>query len=408
MKKRINLKVMLMAFTIFILIMLVFIIFNQPRMKFTAYAIQKPQKLVQFYFYDEKTNCPLEGYLFIGENLVGKTIKGSFNLSYDIYKLYKGNVSLFGGLGECFNSNLLFDEYWELGEIQESYFDKNSIFNFKASIYPNNPQKRALSGFIQPEKLKQEIAQVNPNNNEVLEDFSLINDYLNRKIKYVKDWDYNKEDNYWQTPLQTLSLEQGDCEDYSVALLSLFLAYNESLNCYNIVFSGHVTTFCKINNYYAYYDQQKTELKREITYRTSEEKKIALEKLKNQYFEHYGLNETENAYFAFNENTFAEFKDNDAFISWQASLNDKKIFNLLEIIEQEYNSIKKNDDKESGNASSELPSYSLNVPNAPASSPLASEKPTFVGFVQEYYFLFISSTILIIILILILIKLNKE
>ena len=81
-------------------------------------------------------------------------------------------------------------------------------------------------------------------------------------IDYVSE--SNNED-IWQTPEETLSIKQGDCEDYSTSLLSLFLAYNPALNCYNVVLSSHVTTFCKINDYYIYYDQRRTELKKKAT-----------------------------------------------------------------------------------------------------------------------------------------------
>jgi len=249
-----------------IAIILILYFFPRP----TGYIIQEPKKQVQFYFYDELTNCPLNGYIFIGNKLVGKTSNGYFNLSYQNYEenfQNKENLSLFGKLGSCFNENLglLFDKYWENSEIKGYYFLGESLFKFKTQINPNNPARRDLTGFVQPENndIQLELENINTNKNN-LDDLSEINKHLGEKIDYAKDWDFDKETNYWQTPSETMILKQGDCEDYSTALLSLFLAYNNSLNCYNIIFTSHVTTFCHINNYYIIMTRKKQNLKKKL------------------------------------------------------------------------------------------------------------------------------------------------
>ena len=385
-----------------ILIIFLIILISLVSLKFTGYLVKEPQKQVQFYFYDKDTNCPLNGYVFIGDKLIGKSINGFFNLTYENYQVNFKNlnkdISLFGKLGGCFNSDLFFDKYWQAFEIQDYYFNGEPIFNFKTAINPNNPVKRELIGFIQPDKVKNELNNINLNENQnTLESLSKINNYLNNKINYKKDWDFNKQTNYWQTLEQTLNVKTGDCEDYSTTLLSLFLSYNNSLNCYNIIFTSHVTIFCHINSYYIYYDQEKTELKKQAS--TKQE----LLELKQDYFEHYGIDENNNteskAHFAFNNNLFVEFKEENDFINWQYSLESKKseqdLFQILEqrSIEAEelYN------EQEYGELATQSPSTQL-----------PTTKPTLKGFFIENPLLLIILSIIFIILIIILIKINKQ
>lgn len=384
--------------TIIILIILIFIFLGV--LKLTGYAVKEQAKQVKFYFYDELTNCSLEGYVFIGDKLIGKSIDGYFNLTYTNYQENfqdNKNISLLGKFGPCFkNSDLFFDKYWQSLKIEDYYFLGDSVFNFKAQITPNNPVKRELLGFVKPSKVKSELSKINLKG-DVLNDLSEINNYLNNKINYVKDWNFNKETNYWQTPEETLALEQGDCEDYSTTLLSLFLAYNPSLNCYNIVFSSHVTTFCHIDNYYIYYDKEKTELKKQITKTNPEETKSQLEKLRKDYFKHYGIdntNETESrAHFAFNDNQYIEFDNENDFVAWQYNLENKKQEDdLFEDLEKQASKIQEQYPLEE--LASEKPSTIL-----------ATQKPSLKVFITENPIVILLS-IIFIVLIVILIKIN--
>lgn len=393
MKKRVDTFIGIIAIFIIILIFLI-------SLKFTGYSIKEQERQVQFYFYDEEINCSLNGYIFAGDRLIGKTKNGYFNLSYENYEKnfkFQENISLFGSLEECLNSDLLFDKYWESFEIKEYYFSGESVFNFKTKINPNNPSKRELPGFIQPRKLESELSNINLNQ-KVLEDLSKINNYVNNKIIYVKDWDFYKETNYWQTPLQTLSLGQGDCEDYSTALLSLFLAYNHSLNCYNLVFSSHVTTFCHIEDYYIYYDQEKTELKKQINKINAEETKSQLEKLKQDYFEHYGINNTNETeskvHYAFNDNQYIEFGNEEDFINWQYNLESQK---LEKDVFQEF-------EKQTAEIQEKYPT--TNEAELATQSLLSTEKPTIKGFITKNILMLFLLLIIFIILLVILIKIN--
>jgi predicted transglutaminase-like cysteine proteinase len=44
-----------------------------------------------------------------------------------------------------------------------------------------------------------------------------VNDYFNQKISFVDDIDLWKQTDYWSTPLETIGIRAGDCEDFSIA-----------------------------------------------------------------------------------------------------------------------------------------------------------------------------------------------
>ena len=100
MKKRA--RILLPLSIIIILILIPFI-----SLKFTGFLVQEPQKQVQFYFYDELTNCPLNGYIFSNNKPIGKSENGFFNLTYNNYVTnFQDNkdISIFGKLGNCFEN----------------------------------------------------------------------------------------------------------------------------------------------------------------------------------------------------------------------------------------------------------------------------------------------------------------
>lgn len=382
-------KELMIILAIFILIVVSIPIFIFPEIIGNIIREQKNQ--VQFYFYEEN-GCPLNGYVFIGDKLVGKSENGYFNLAYENYLdnfNAEDSISLFGKLGPCFggNSELFFDKYWKLFKIEKYYFDSETVFNFKTNINPHNPAKRELLGFIQPEKVESELNEINLREN-TLTDLSNINQHLNNKIGYIKDWEFTGE-NYWQTPLETLELGKGDCEDYSSTLLSLFFAHSPSLNCYNVIFSSHVTTFCYVQDYYVYYDQEKTELKKQVKDKNADTIS-ELTKLKEDYFKHYGINNTERAHYAFNNNQFIEFKSEEEFINWQYYLGEKQEFDLFEQLEQQTLTI---EEKYPIQAIAPMPT-------------LATQRPTLKSFIIENLATLVLLTIVFLILVLILIIIN--
>ena len=44
-----------------------------------------------------------------------------------------------------------------------------------------------------------------------------VNDFFNRRVRWVDDIDNWGHEDFWATPLETMGQGQGDCEDYSIA-----------------------------------------------------------------------------------------------------------------------------------------------------------------------------------------------
>jgi predicted transglutaminase-like cysteine proteinase len=44
-----------------------------------------------------------------------------------------------------------------------------------------------------------------------------VNDFFNQRIHYTEDRDLWKSSDYWATPLETMGMRAGDCEDYTIA-----------------------------------------------------------------------------------------------------------------------------------------------------------------------------------------------
>lgn len=45
----------------------------------------------------------------------------------------------------------------------------------------------------------------------------MVNDFFNQKVKFESDASVWNKNDYWATPMQTLKLKRGDCEDFSIA-----------------------------------------------------------------------------------------------------------------------------------------------------------------------------------------------
>ncbi len=44
-----------------------------------------------------------------------------------------------------------------------------------------------------------------------------VNDFVNKQVRFESDLQIWNKNDYWATPMQTLSIQRGDCEDYSIA-----------------------------------------------------------------------------------------------------------------------------------------------------------------------------------------------
>jgi len=67
-------------------------------------------------------------------------------------------------------------------------------------------------------------------NNPMVPDWIEIRDWVANEIEYVTDTTAHAVSEYWQLPIETLSLGTGDCEDFSILLCSLYRAigWNEN------------------------------------------------------------------------------------------------------------------------------------------------------------------------------------
>jgi hypothetical protein len=379
------------------LISIILIIFLSLFINFTGFAIK--QDTVVLSFYDIKTNCSMNGFLFIGNKLLGKTDNGIYNLSIDQYKSFENNpdenFSLFGRLGSCFNGSrdMIFDRSWKVPKMNYDFFLGDSKFEFKTNIDFHFPRNREPMGFIQPSTIAYYLRNIDLIDN-ITQDLSKINIYLSTNIQYI-----NKSiASYWQLPEETMKTKNGVCNDYSTTLLSLFLAYNPSLKCYNIILNDHVTTFCNIDKTFTYFDQQEKELSL-VTNNSMNTNDImsSLSTLNKGFLDYYGLDRSERAKVAFNDKEYVEFNSNQDFIDWQRSLliKDTKV-NLLSQLETKNSDIIYQNIFSSDNSSNVQSEIDTEIPT--------NELPTLSGFFQRYYLLIIPLMILLVFLIIALIR----
>lgn len=55
---------------------------------------------------------------------------------------------------------------------------------------------------------------------------SLVNNFVNRSVRFASDADYYAQDDFWATPLGTLLGGFGDCEDYAITKYVLLKQLN--------------------------------------------------------------------------------------------------------------------------------------------------------------------------------------
>ncbi|EPC03466.1 hypothetical protein L861_18175 [Litchfieldella anticariensis FP35 = DSM 16096] len=54
-------------------------------------------------------------------------------------------------------------------------------------------------------------------NSAIDEQLREVNDFFNRRVRWLDDIDIWGQEDYWATPLETMGRGEGDCEDYSIA-----------------------------------------------------------------------------------------------------------------------------------------------------------------------------------------------
>lgn len=86
--------------------------------------------------------------------------------------------------------------------------DFNKLSNFAKQRYGDQAYKDVL-------ELEQLVNQLKTA--PEAEKLKKMNDFFNQKIEYAEDVDLWGQSDYWETPLEAIGRQAGDCEDYSLA-----------------------------------------------------------------------------------------------------------------------------------------------------------------------------------------------
>ena len=62
------------------------------------------------------------------------------------------------------------------------------------------------------------------------------NEFFNRRIQFVEDIDAWKQSDYWATPMETLGLGKGDCEDFAIAKYFTLLAAGVEMSQLRLIY----------------------------------------------------------------------------------------------------------------------------------------------------------------------------
>jgi predicted transglutaminase-like cysteine proteinase len=99
--------------------------------------------------------------------------------------------------------------FWVITRIfGQSSKTPNTAAEYKSYVTPNDSSVQATLSYILANKPWYRT------------EFGAIQEWVSSNITYVSD-----DDDYWQTPEETLERRKGDCEDFSILLCSLFRAY---------------------------------------------------------------------------------------------------------------------------------------------------------------------------------------
>lgn len=242
---------------------------NKSRMD----EIKNPR--MEFYFFEraDKGGNPLDGDLYCGNYSVGELKNGHANASrVDLLKATGGgncSLSIFGdydGIPYEFCGWILDVSYVRKYGEYSSYLALNSTelqlrrapcSTGKSFVTPDDPTvKRMLDRYL-PGRTRSAYGDINT-----------IFDRLSDDYEYVTDEDMFGQDDWIQLPSEFFRTIRGDCEDWSVAFLSLVLA-REATPCYAVGVNyylangslgegAHVTVLCILNDAAMIFDQHQT------------------------------------------------------------------------------------------------------------------------------------------------------
>lgn len=322
MDKNIRIKRSTIIWIILILIFLVWVFWPSENSIEDSTGDRRVLNNFTLYFYDENTNCSLNGKIYSGEQLLGEVYNGEIELSDDDYQKINPEELFYisGETDSCFeeNSGLPFYRSWTFVD-WEYLFETGEPEFFYLDLNPRRPVfLEEMQGFIRPYETKDYLESKIRTylQGDDKENLDRINEY---SIRYRSDFLLFNKIEYWQTPAETLEKGHGDCEDWAVTTLSLIREYNSSIECYNALWYTHLSIMCFLENSFIIYDQGN--IKREASLNfyglTDLEKKARIRGVRNNYLDSYGIKTGETRLDAlFNEAQLITFEEPEDFIEW--------------------------------------------------------------------------------------------
>jgi len=277
-------------------------------------------------FYDDNTNCTLDGKIFVDDIYIGETENGNFLLFYQ-ETINHTTFSIKGYTNECFgkDNGLMFYRFWNINDSDIFEYDfSNFVLSNYSARQPSEPEE--MQSFIRPEETNMYLKEIELKFvGDIESDLDII--AQNSRIKYEDDIVLFNISEYWQTPKETLVRRAGDCEDWGTTILSSMRNYNNNVSCYNMVWESHISVFCYFDNNFIIYDQGKTKFKTKLELNDSskpeiiESNKEKIRKMRDDYFEYYGLEKDQQKLInIFNENELIDINENEDFVTWAISL----------------------------------------------------------------------------------------
>ena len=280
------------------------------------------EKTIELYFYDIVKNCSLSGNVSVNGSYLNESQKGILILRETEYldKFFDGvEVSIIGLADSCFDNDvgLPFKEVWNVSNL-DYYFEYNERVLFETEFNLRMPYYLEIKQmFVRPEEVKDYLNKSVSKyfKKDIIDNLDRIADYT---IRYRSDSLLFNKGEYWQTPVEALKKGHGDCEDWAVTTLSLMRAYNSSLECYNSLWTNHMSIMCFIDNSMIIYDQGNTKSQTTISPKLSEQdKKVKVRTARNNYFDEYGLEPNERMLYAlFNDKDLITFDTEEDFVRW--------------------------------------------------------------------------------------------
>lgn len=281
--------------------------------------------LLILHFKDDLTDCNLAGKIIFNNISMGETTDGLFNFYLKDFLKYQNSdsniICLTGKLSECYGKNKgwLFYRCWNvpLWNSTDFYGEELVTHDKIDTTLPNNIYE--YQNFVTPNDVKSYIEGMpNKLKNDTKSDLDYIWRSFDAQFSYQNDYEAVK----WKLPKEVLDTKKGVCKEFSATLVSLFRAYNESVYCYCVDTTEHLTTFCIIpeetRTFYRFYDMQGTKVEvMTASWSSTSQKYSQIYELLKQYFEVYGTY-TKNMKIlgVFNEKELKKFGNNDEFIYW--------------------------------------------------------------------------------------------